>query len=310
MSTQTTAPDRSSEAPPVAPPPLRPTRPWYWSVRRELWENRSLYVAPLAIGSVLMFGFLLSTITLPSRMSKLAGLEPARQISGVARPFSIVAALLIVSTFIVGAFYCIEALHGERRDRSLLFWKSLPVSDRTAVLAKLTVPLLVLPVVAIAVTLAFQLVMLLVSTVVLGASGSGAGLLWSRLPFVQMPMVMVYGVCVHALWFAPLYSWLLLVSAWARAKPLLWVVLPPLVLGMVERVAFGSSLVGRLLRYRVLGAMGRAFHVTKENGGDILGLSELTPVRFLLSPGLWGGLLVAAVFIAGAIHFRRHREPI
>jgi ABC-2 type transport system permease protein len=309
MSTQTTAPDRSSEALPVAPPPLAATRPWYWSVRRELWENRSLYMAPLAIASVLMFGFLLSMITLPSRMSKIAGLEPARQISGITKPFSIVAALLIVSTFIVGVFYCIEALHGERRDRSLLFWKSLPVSDRTAVLAKLAVPLLVLPVVAIAVTLAVQIVMLLVSTVVLLASGSSPALLW-RLPLVQITIVMFYGVFAHALWFAPLYSWLLLVSAWARAKPLLWVVLPPLVLGMVERVAFGSSLVGRLLRYRVLGAMGRAFHVTKENGGDILSLSELTPVRFLLSPGLWGGLLVAALFIAGAIHFRRHREPI
>jgi ABC-2 type transport system permease protein len=300
----------SFETQAVAPVPLRATRPWYWSVRRELWENRSLYLAPLAVASLLVLGFLLSAITLPSRMGRIAALEPARQMRGVSLPFSIAASLLILSTFVVAAFYCLEALHGERRDRSLLFWRSLPVSDRTAVLAKLTIPLLVMPALAVAATLAVQVVMLLVSTLVLAATGSGAGLLWTRLPLVQMPLVMVYGVFVHALWFAPLYAWLLLVSAWARRMPLLWVVLPPLALGMAERIAVGSSLVGRLLRWRLLGAMGRAFEVTKENGGSILTLSETTPLRFLLSPGLWAGLLLAAVFVAGAIHFRRHREPI
>jgi ABC-2 type transport system permease protein len=298
----------SFEPPAVAPPPLRPTRPWYWSLRRELWENRWIYVVPLTLAGVLLFGFLISALWLPARMNRLAGLEPARQVAGVAKPFSIVASLLILSGFVGGAVYCLEALHGERRDRSLLFWKSLPVSDRTTVLAKLAVPLVVVPVVAIAVTLVLQLVMLMVSTLVLAATGSGAGLLWSRLPFVQMPVVMVYGVCVHALWFAPLYAWILFVSAWARRMPVAWVALPPLVLGMAEHVATRSSLVGRLLRWRLMGAMGRAFD-TSENGGMVLSLWDLTPLRFLTSPGLWGGLVVAALCVAGAIHFRRVREP-
>ena len=309
MSTQTTAPDLPFEPPAVAPAPLRPTRPWYWSVRRELWENRWIYVAPLSVAAVLLFGFLISTTWLPARMTRLAGLETARQVAGVAKPFSIVASLLILSGFVGGAFYCLEALHGERRDRSLLFWKSLPVSDRTAVLAKLTIPLLVVPVVAIAVTLALQLVMLAASTLVLVATGSGAGLLWSRLPFVQMPFVMVYGVGVHALWFAPLYAWVLFVSAWARRMPLAWVVLPPFALGMAERVVAGSSLVGRLLRWRLLGAMSRAFDSSAANGEPVLTLAQISPLRFLIDPGLWGGLLVAALCVAGAIHFRRVREP-
>ena len=305
MSTQTTA----FEPPAIAPPPLRPTRPWFWSLRRELWENRWIYVAPLSVAVVLLFGFLISTTWLPARMNRLAGLDTARQITGVAKPFSIVASLLILSGFVGAAFYCLEALHGERRDRSLLFWKSLPVSDRTAVLAKLAVPLVVVPVVAIAVTLALQLVMLMASTLVLVAIGSGAGLLWSRLPFVQMPIVMVYGVGVHALWFAPLYAWILFVSAWARRMPLAWVALPPIVLGVAEHVATRSSLIGRLLRWRLMGAMGRAFDVS-DNGGMVLSLSDLTPLRFLLSPGLWGGLLFAALCVWGAIHFRRVREPL
>lgn len=298
-----------SESPAVAPPPLLPTRPWYWSLRRELWENRWIYVVPLSAAVVLLFGFLISTTWLPARMGRLAGLDPARQVAGVVRPFSVVASLLILSGFIGAAFYCLEALHGERRDRSLLFWKSLPVSDRTAVLAKLAIPLLVVPVVAIVVTLALQAVMLAVSTLVLAGSGSGVGLFWSRLSLARMTIVMVYGVAVHALWFAPLYAWILLVSSWARRMPFAWVVLPPFALGMAERIAIGSSLVGRLVRWRVLGAMRRAFDVTAENGGDILRLSDLTPLRFLLDPGLWAGLLFAALCIAGAIHFRRVREP-
>jgi ABC-2 type transport system permease protein len=306
MSTQTTA----FEPPATAPPPLRPTRPWFWSVRRELWEHRWIYVAPLSVAVVLLFGFLISTTWLPARMSRLAGLDPARQIAGVAKPFSIVASLLILSGFLGAAFYCLEALHGERRDRSLLFWKSLPVSDRTAVLAKLAVPLVVVPVVAIVVTLALQLVMLIASTLVLVATGSGAGLLWSRLPFVQMPLVMVYGVGVHALWFAPLYAWILFVSAWARRMPLAWVALPPIALAMAGKLVVGWSLVGRLLRWRLMGAMSRAFDTSATNGEPVLTLSQITPFRFLLSPGLWGGLLFAALCIAGAIHFRRVREPI
>ena len=61
----------------------------------------------------------------------------------------------------------------------------------------------------------------------------------------------LYGLVVHALWFAPLYAWLLLVSAWARRAPLLWAVLPSLALGVVERMAFGTSHFGSLIRYRL-----------------------------------------------------------
>src|SRR5688572_23180394 len=95
-------PDRPFETPAVAPPPIAPTRPWYWSVRRELWENRWIYVAPLTFAAVLLLGDLIHTIRLPSRMDRLAGLEQARQIAGVAKPFSIVASLLILSGFVGG----------------------------------------------------------------------------------------------------------------------------------------------------------------------------------------------------------------
>jgi ABC-2 type transport system permease protein len=309
MSTQPAAgPDRSFDPPAVAPPPLRPTRPWYWSVRRELWEGRSLYVAPLVTAGVLMFGFLISSLTLPSRMQRIAGLEPWKQPAAVARPFSIVAALVIISTFLLGAFYCVDALYGERRDRSLLFWKSLPVSDLTSVLAKLTVPLLVLPAIACAVVLACHVFMLAVSTLILLVRDPGPGLLWSHLPIFRMTAIMVYGLAVHALWHAPLYAFLLFVSGWARRTPFLWVMLPPALLLALEKGALHTTFFASLLRHRLVGAMGVAF--AEGQDGDILRLSQLTPLRFLSSPGLWVGLAAAALLVAATVRLRRYREPV
>ncbi len=298
----------NGDEPPVAPAPLAATRPLYWSVRRELWENRSIYLAPLVAAGVVLFGFLINTIRLPHRMRLLATLTPEQQHGVVVMPYSIVATLLILTTYIVAVFYCVDALYGERRDRSILFWKSLPVSDLTTVLAKACVPLVVLPAIAFTVSLAMQAVMLAWSTFLLGVTGAGVGELWARLPLVSMTFVMAYGITVHALWHAPIYAWLLLVSAWARRTPLLWAALPPLALGIFERIAFGTSYFGGFVKYRLIGAMSAAFAAQGEQ--DIDRFSQLDPLRFVTTPGLWIGLLGAAAFLAAATRLRRSREPL
>src|SRR3989475_13297422 len=137
MNTQSNAvPESSLDSQVIAPAAMPATRPMYWSVRRELWENRSIYIAPLAVAAVFMLGFLISLIGLPHSMRALAALDAAHQPAVLARPYSHAAMLLILIAFIVGVFYSLDALHGERRDRSILFWKSLPVSDLTTVLSK------------------------------------------------------------------------------------------------------------------------------------------------------------------------------
>src|SRR5437899_6524167 len=130
-------------------PGYRPaaTRPFSWSVRREVWENRSIYVAPLIVAVVVLFGFLLSTIGMPERRQAVLLLDSAHQRAAIGAPYDVAAMMLIFTTFIAGVFYCLDALHGERRDRSILFWKSLPVSDLTTVLSKASVPLVILPLV-------------------------------------------------------------------------------------------------------------------------------------------------------------------
>jgi len=286
-----------------------PTRPLYWSVRRELWENKSVYVAPLAAAAVLLFGYAISTITLPRRMQALQALDPGRQSATVTMPYNVIAGLVFVTAFIVAVFYCLDALHGERRDRSILFWKSLPVSDRTAVLAKASIPLVVLPLVVFAVVVAAHVFILALSTLVLAGNGPGLATLWTHVRVLQTAVALLYALAAISLWHAPLYGWLLLVSAWARRSAFLWAVLPPLAIAVFERIAFQSSHFGRWLVWRIAGWFMQAF-MPRVKGTAVEPLAAMTPGRLLTTPGLWAGLLFAALFLAAAVRVRRRREPI
>ncbi|HWW61030.1 MAG TPA: ABC transporter permease, partial [Thermoanaerobaculia bacterium] len=135
-------------------------QPLYWSIRRELWENRSVYIAPVCVALLVLFGFLMSTFSLPRRMHAAMKLPPGKQDAIVAMPYNYAAGLILLTAFIVGMFYCLDALYGERRDRSILFWKSLPVSDRTTVLAKASIPLVIVPVFVFVLIITTQIVIL------------------------------------------------------------------------------------------------------------------------------------------------------
>jgi ABC-2 type transport system permease protein len=299
--------------PPPAPAPMAETRPLYWSVRRELWENRSLYLAPLIVAAVVLFATAVNTIGLPKKMRAAEAAGTAKQYAAMLMPFNMAPAPIMLATILIGFFYCLEALHGERRDRSILFWKSLPVSDRTAVLSKAGIPLVVLPLIAYTLCVVTQVVLLQLSTMILLGSGMSPAPLWTEFRFFQGLLIMLYGLTVHALWFAPIYGWLLLVSAWARRAPVLWAVLPLLAIAAAERIVFNSMHFMAMLGYRFTGAMKEAFAFAPKGGGDhgnIDRLSELDPVRFLSAPGLWAGLLFAAVCLAAAVRLRRKREPI
>src|SRR6185295_17272584 len=180
--------DASPGTQPQAPASLAATRPFYWSVRRELWENRSLYIAPLVVTGLVLFATLLGMFRLPGKMRTLPA-DPAAAHALVVRPFSLAPAPIMLATFLVGLFYSLDALYGERRDRSLLFWKSLPVSDRTTVLSKASIPLGVLPGIAFALSLVTFFTLLLLSTLVLLGNGISPARLWTEVRFVQEPLV-------------------------------------------------------------------------------------------------------------------------
>jgi len=293
----------TSPAPPT-PARLAPTRPLYWSMRREVWESRSLYIAPLVAGAVVLFGFLIG-----SHRMHISGIPPAQRDIVAVIPFDIAAMAIMFTGFIVAVFYCLGALHNERRDRSILFWKSLPVSDLTTVLAKASIPLIIAPLVVFVVVIVTQLIMLLISTVVQAPHGADAmGMVWARWPLIRMSFVLLYGLATATLWYAPIYGWLLLVSVWARRAPFLWAVLPPLALCLIEAVAFGTSNVSSLLQDRLSGSFNLAFD-TQGQHSPLIDLSQIDPARFFSSLGLWAGLAVAAALIAAAVWLRRSREP-
>jgi ABC-2 type transport system permease protein len=291
----------------AAPAALSPTRPMYWSIRRELWESRSIYIAPLAAAAVFLVGFLVSLIHLPQSMH-LSILDPAHQRAAIVTPYDMVAALLMFTWMIVGAFYCLGALHGERRDRSILFWKSLPVSDLTTVLAKASIPFVVLPLLTFVITVVTQFIMLLLSTAVLSASGGNVATLWTQLSFPRMSLMLLYHlVTVHALWYAPFYGWLLLVSAWARRATFLWAVLPPLAIGFGEKIAFNTSHFATFLLHRLGGGTEA---MTMPGSMPMDPTTHLTPGTYLASPGLWLGLVFTALCLAAAVRLRRRRGTI
>jgi len=287
---------------PVRTPP-RATRPFYWSIRRELWENRSLYIAPLAAAAVTLFGFAIGDIWLLRRMSAL---DQERRSFAVGH-YDLAALVIMLTMLLAGVFYCLGALHGERRDRSILFWKSLPVSDLTTVLAKASVPLVILPLLGFIIIVATQLIMLMMSTALLLLNGISATALWVEGPLSAMSLVQLYCLAVLALWYAPFGGWLLLVSGSARRAVFLWAFLPPLAVCVIEKTAFGTTNVAAFLIHRLAGGYDEAFTTRAEGASQ---LATLDPVRYLSSPDLWIGLAITAAFLATAVWLRRRREPI
>ena len=292
------------DAPRIDPADMATPRPFYWSVRRELWENRSIYVAPLVVAAVALLGFCLSSIA--GIWETALRLDPAHP----QQPYEIAAGLMMLTGIVVSVFYCLDALHGERRDRSILFWKSLPVSDATTVLAKASIPLVVLPALIIAITVAMQWLMLLVSSAVLLASGQSVTELWRNLSFLRMSWLLLYHILTaHTLWPAPVYCWLLLVSGWPRRATFLWAALPLVAIAGVEQIGFRTWHFASLVAGRLIGAA----PTVASRSPEMFPTDPMTHVAagsFLSSPGLWGGLAVAAIFLAAAVRLRRYQGPI
>ena len=275
-----------------------PAHHLYWSVRRELWENRSVYLAPFAVAGLVLVGF------------SIALARPSTPGQAADQPYVVAAIVLMGVEIVVAILYSLDALYGERRDRSILFWKSLPVSDVTAVLAKASIPVLVLPFVTFIATLATQALMLLASRGVLAATGADAPGAATQLSLLELVRVNFgHLVLIHGLWYAPIYAWLLLASAWATRVPFLWAALPPVAIGVVERLAFNSTRFVDLLRNYFLGVP----EMTGGDGAPALTMDMLAPHSLLhgvVDPALWVGLAVSALFLVGAVRLRRSRGAL
>src|SRR5260370_26552918 len=153
--------------------------------------------------------------------------------------------------------------------------------------------------------------MLLETSVALIFHGVSPATTWAHVPVFQNWLVLLYGLVVLALWHAPIYGWLLLVSGSARRATFLWAVLPLLAIGILEKIAFNTSHFVSMVNHRLTGFAAEAFAFQPHgNSVAIDSLAQLTPGRFLSTPGLWIGLAFAAAFLAAAVRLRRYRGPI
>ena len=293
----------------------RPVQPFYWSVRRELWENRSLWIAPLAAAGVLLLALLIGLIAnashVPEGLQALAMAPPEKQQIVVNGPYVGIGIVVTIVMNIAVFFYLLDALQGERKDRSVLFWKSMPVSDTTTVLGKVFTAVVISPVFVLATGLATLIVLLI--------GGVNPVAIWANPQLFQILVASVYALLAIELWYAPITAWLLFVSSWAKRAAILWAVLTPVAVMLFERVAFSTTHVQDMLGYRLFGGLKTAVAahspapqlsegVTVQMPHRVL--DALDPVGFLANPWLWVGLVVAAGFIAAAIWMRRYREPL
>src|SRR5205823_249246 len=200
MNTQSNPPNESQ---PSSPATMLATRPFYWSVWRELWENHSIYIAPSIVAAIILFGSFVGSFHLAGRRQNALLLDPARRRAAIEMPYDIAAMMLIFTAFIIGVFYCLDALHGERRERSILFWKSLPVSDFTTVLSKAVVAFVVIPVVTLAVVIVTDLMIFLISSIVLLVHGMSPATTLTHTHYFLNIVLFLYGIVVLTLWHIP-----------------------------------------------------------------------------------------------------------
>lgn len=281
---------------------INTTRPFLTLVRRELWEHGSLVWAPLAMALTIIVVSLVSGMVKGSVDIDLGEDRPLPELFGDAEKqrgiFTLVMAGLVLPqllvAFVVVFFYLLDCLFTERRDRSILFWKSLPVSDAKTVLSKLFVALVAVPLWSWALSLVVGLVVFgVVAAQVSGTPAAGLGT-WHGVTWLAVQASLLGKLAIGVLWYLPVAGWLLLVSVLAKRAPFLWATLPFLVLSLAERIALGSNVVGALVAQRLFGF--------REE------VSLMSEFPLLASPGLWIGVAVGAALVYAAIRVRRRSD--
>jgi ABC-2 type transport system permease protein len=302
-------------------------------IRREFWEHRALWMVP-----TLTAGLMLLSAVLTRFRSGAANRMPFPAIGpqdmpradlhqigimmtsawqiGVAAPIFLAAAVTLF-------FYLLSSLYDERKDRSILFWKSLPISDAATVLSKVLVALLIVPLGVFALAMVTHLIYIGIWDIRHAMGLVGPVFVLDVAAWLKVVALMLTVLLLAALWYAPIAGYLLLISAWARRNPFLWALLPPLILAVVERVAFGTRQVTDLLLYRLGGVwfdlasnfQGRAaFNAARLDTLDGKQLSlpsvfDMFDLRALFgNVDLWIGVIIAAGFVYAGIRLRRYRD--
>ncbi|HEY3812084.1 MAG TPA: hypothetical protein VGL66_02580 [Caulobacteraceae bacterium] len=293
------------------PSPVSRRAAFYWSVRRELWEHRALHIAPAAISLLVFVGFLTALPKLPRAMVLAkASIAAHSTYNPLLFPYELVILGGLIVGLVFRLFYCLGALHDERRDRSILFWKSLPVSDVATVFAKAVTVFVILPVVVYAAMAVVQFVMFALSALVIAATGGDVGALWAQIDLPFMWSSMALGFVYLTLWQAPAYAWILMVSGWARRTVFLWAAAPLAIDWLAESLIAHKPRIETFIFRRFVGGAEEVFTVHGLGKAPVTQMSELEPAHLFGDPQLAIGLFAAAAFVAIAVFLRRRAAPI
>jgi ABC-2 type transport system permease protein len=287
-----------------------------WLIRREFWENRAIWMIPAVFGGLLLLAALFGQVSLPRLTS------PQESEQAAAAFLVVVGAMFYLVMGVYSTWYLLDCLYTDRRDRSILFWKSLPISDVTTVLCKLLVGMIIVPLVYFAAADATALIAAFILSI--RARASIGSSLWNGDVWLGVQVLWVYAIVTTAVWYLPVAGWLMLVSAYAKRAVMLWAVLPPLLLYILERVFFGTHTVGSIIARRLTALPSVSFkgvgpnYAWTHDGAVVDNAGSATPsVWQLINPSgffssaeTWIGVAVGIALIVVAIQLRMRRSEI
>jgi ABC-2 type transport system permease protein len=294
-----------------------------WLIRREIWEHKAIWIAPSVVIACLVLLVITGNVHLGPIGTMDGGAALGKFTPDVQQKLLLIAyaGLALVVDMVMGIiafFYALDSLYADRRDRSVLFWKSLPLSDSETVLSKFAVATVVIPLVSLLGALVAQFVVAAGGSAKLAMSGMSAGIMWQPEAILGGMTVALLWCVTAILWYAPVIAYLMLASAWAPKGPFLWAVLPPVAILLLERMVLYSQYVSDFIAGRLFGLyklLGR-----RDDGGisDAAGASEVTKLsnidlvgslrEFYSAPDLWLGVVAAGLLLAAAMWVRRYRD--
>lgn len=219
------------------------------SIKKELWEfNGMLTWVPVTLAGVFIFipllGVILSGVDMKELMIGLENLSQFQSSDRISEVFFVSAIALfspfIAIGFIVQVYYFVTCLFDERRDQSVMFWRSLPVSDKMTIASKVLTGAIVIPVIFFMAATLLMLFILVLAVIACSVLSIGFDIsLWGMLAGADIISGVGYiwlTLVPIALWLLPLYSWLMLASIYANKAPFLWAVLPIVALLVIEGI--------------------------------------------------------------------------
>jgi ABC-2 type transport system permease protein len=295
-------------------------------VRRELWEHRSLYVVPAVLGAIIVLIQMTGQTAVSAFGTHIdmallgaTNIGPNERGAFIAGLLTVLSGLLVLEMLVLTTFYSLDSLYAERKDKSILFWRSMPVTDAETVISKLLTAIIVIPLITLAFIAATHLLVLLVSSIWVGMRGAnGWHLIWSAVPLLDTWGATLIFMLALTLWLSPFIGWFLLVSAYTKRSPMLMAILPIVVLPMLERSIMKTTMLadalfvrtGSIPIYRDIDLEDlfskEALQAAAENGISLISMLDVG--RFVSSPGLWLGLTVCGLLTTAAMYVRRFRD--